>query len=171
MPKEEKNSRWAPLASSGSRVIDSDPPAEKLKTSPRPIKTLNLCDEPVVQQSGYRNEVYEKSDFYKRYSEHWQHGSCGSSSWEEEAEDTPCYTEEEEDDNDDDEGYDAIGFVEHIRKMSSWSGQPDIKGRNESVRMMLLCAVHFGITFTWGVEMTCERPRPPTFPHPLYIYI
>lgn len=34
-------------------------------------------------------------------------------------------------------------------KMSSFTGQPSIKGRNESIRMMLLCAIHFGITFTW----------------------
>lgn len=26
------------------------------------------------------------------------------------------------------------------------------------LRMMLLCAVHFGITFTWGVEMTYCTP-------------
>ncbi|KAF3764932.1 MFS general substrate transporter [Cryphonectria parasitica EP155] len=42
--------------------------------------------------------------------------------------------------------------------VSSWSGQPEIKGRTEWVRMMLLCAVHFGITFTWGVEMTYCTP-------------
>lgn len=34
-------------------------------------------------------------------------------------------------------------------RMSSFTGQPSIKGRNESIRMMLLCAIHFGITFTW----------------------
>ena len=34
-------------------------------------------------------------------------------------------------------------------QMSSFTGQPGIKGRNESIRMMLLCAIHFGITFTW----------------------
>lgn len=34
-------------------------------------------------------------------------------------------------------------------QMSSFTGQPSIKGRNESIRMMLLCAIHFGITFTW----------------------
>ncbi|KAK7741583.1 hypothetical protein SLS63_001140 [Diaporthe eres] len=33
-------------------------------------------------------------------------------------------------------------------QMSSFTGQPSIKGRNESIRMMLLCAIHFGITFT-----------------------
>ncbi|KAL1868694.1 hypothetical protein Daus18300_005828 [Diaporthe australafricana] len=43
-------------------------------------------------------------------------------------------------------------------KMSSFTGQPSIKGRNESIRMMLLCAIHFGITFTWGVEMTYCTP-------------
>ncbi|KAL2290933.1 hypothetical protein FJTKL_14855 [Diaporthe vaccinii] len=42
--------------------------------------------------------------------------------------------------------------------MSSFTGQPGIKGRNESIRMMLLCAIHFGITFTWGVEMTYCTP-------------
>lgn len=34
-------------------------------------------------------------------------------------------------------------------QMSSFTGQPSIRGRNESIRMMLLCAIHFGITFTW----------------------
>lgn len=34
-------------------------------------------------------------------------------------------------------------------QMSSFTGQPSIKGRSESIRMMLLCAIHFGITFTW----------------------
>lgn len=34
-------------------------------------------------------------------------------------------------------------------QMSSFAGQPSIKGRNESIRMMLLCFIHFGITFTW----------------------
>ncbi|KAG6363037.1 hypothetical protein INS49_008132 [Diaporthe citri] len=43
-------------------------------------------------------------------------------------------------------------------QMSSFTGQPSIKGRNESIRMMLLCAIHFGITFTWGVEMTYCTP-------------
>jgi hypothetical protein len=33
--------------------------------------------------------------------------------------------------------------------MSTFTGQPGIKGRSESIRMMLLCAIHFGITFTW----------------------
>ncbi|KAI3400474.1 hypothetical protein diail_3095 [Diaporthe ilicicola] len=43
-------------------------------------------------------------------------------------------------------------------KMSSFTGQPGIRGKNESIRMMLLCAIHFGITFTWGVEMTYCTP-------------
>lgn len=42
-------------------------------------------------------------------------------------------------------------------QMSSFTGQPRIKGRNESIRMMLLCCIHFGITFTWyGFPCLCR---------------
>lgn len=52
------------------------------------------------------------------------------------------------------EGYFRLpGYMRE--SMSSFTGRPGIKGRNETIRMILLCAVHFGITFTWGVEMTC----------------
>lgn len=51
-------------------------------------------------------------------------------------------------------------------QMSSFTGQPSIKGRNESIRMMLLCAIHFGITFTWYgflvVTLSIFHPRYPT---------
>ncbi|KAK0753997.1 major facilitator superfamily domain-containing protein [Schizothecium vesticola] len=42
--------------------------------------------------------------------------------------------------------------------MSTWSGQPSIKGSSETVRMMLLTCISVGITFTWGVEMTYCTP-------------
>lgn len=52
------------------------------------------------------------------------------------------------------EGYFRLpGYMRE--SMSSFTGRPGIKGRNETIRMIMLCAVHFGITFTWGVEMTC----------------
>ncbi|KAK1837293.1 major facilitator superfamily domain-containing protein [Podospora conica] len=42
--------------------------------------------------------------------------------------------------------------------MSTWAGQPSIKGSSETVRMMLLTCISVGITFTWGVEMTYCTP-------------
>lgn len=45
------------------------------------------------------------------------------------------------------EGWDSPALGRE--QMSSFTGQPGIKGRNESIRMMLLCFIHFGITFTW----------------------
>ncbi|KAK1757499.1 sucrose transporter [Echria macrotheca] len=42
--------------------------------------------------------------------------------------------------------------------MSTWTGQPSIKGSTETMRMLLLTCVSVGITFTWGVEMTYCTP-------------
>ncbi|KAK4154642.1 general alpha-glucoside permease [Chaetomidium leptoderma] len=42
--------------------------------------------------------------------------------------------------------------------MSTWAGQPMVKGNSETVRMVLLTCVSIGITFTWGVEMTYCTP-------------
>ncbi|KAI5467247.1 major facilitator superfamily domain-containing protein [Mariannaea sp. PMI_226] len=42
--------------------------------------------------------------------------------------------------------------------MATWSGQPAVKGRSETVRMILLSFVTIGLTFTWGVEMTYITP-------------
>ncbi|KAK0730506.1 major facilitator superfamily domain-containing protein [Lasiosphaeris hirsuta] len=42
--------------------------------------------------------------------------------------------------------------------MSTWTGQPSIKGSSETARMILLTCVSIGITFTWGVEMTYCTP-------------
>ncbi|KAK3362771.1 major facilitator superfamily domain-containing protein [Lasiosphaeria hispida] len=42
--------------------------------------------------------------------------------------------------------------------MSTWTGQPGIKGSSETTRMILLTCVSIGITFTWGVEMTYCTP-------------
>ncbi|KAG7107505.1 General alpha-glucoside permease like protein [Verticillium longisporum] len=46
------------------------------------------------------------------------------------------------------------GFTE----MSTWAGQPHIKGNSEAMRMVLLTFNAIGITFTWGVEMTYCTP-------------
>lgn len=51
---------------------------------------------------------------------------------------------------------DVLVFEDDPAEMSSWSGQPDIKGSSEIARMVLLNAVSVGMTFTWGVEMTCK---------------
>lgn len=132
--------------------VDADTSTVKLKTSPRPPKrTFGLFDELSTQHSGYRKLSYGQSDFYKRYSEHWERSYESGSSWEEEAGDSAtCYTEEGDDDCEE-----GSGLLGDTRTMaSSWSGQPSIKGRAEWVRMMLLCAVHLGITFTW-VRISC----------------
>ncbi|GJC83825.1 general alpha-glucoside permease [Colletotrichum liriopes] len=42
--------------------------------------------------------------------------------------------------------------------MSSWAGQPSIKGSSEAIRMILLTFNTLGITFTWGIEMTYCTP-------------
>lgn len=69
------------------------------------------------------------------------------------------------------EGWRAAALSRH--QMSSFTGQPGIKGRHESIRMMLLCAIHFGITFTWygffsDVKMTmCHARRFPIGIHRL----
>ncbi|KHN99859.1 sucrose transport protein [Metarhizium album ARSEF 1941] len=48
--------------------------------------------------------------------------------------------------------------------MAGLLGQPSIKGRSEAMRMVLLNFCTVGITFTWGIEMTCKcgaaRRRP-----------
>ncbi|KAK3330224.1 major facilitator superfamily domain-containing protein [Apodospora peruviana] len=42
--------------------------------------------------------------------------------------------------------------------MSTWLGQPSVKGSSETMRMFFLTCVSVGITFTWGVEMTYCTP-------------
>lgn len=42
--------------------------------------------------------------------------------------------------------------------MSSWAGQPSVKGSSEVMRMMLLTFSSVGMTFTWGIEMTYCTP-------------
>ena len=42
--------------------------------------------------------------------------------------------------------------------MSSWAGQPSVKGSSEAMRMMLLTFSSVGMTFTWGIEMTYCTP-------------
>ncbi|KAI5466421.1 hypothetical protein BGZ63DRAFT_376156 [Mariannaea sp. PMI_226] len=42
--------------------------------------------------------------------------------------------------------------------MASWTGQPNIKGSSETMRMVWLNFICIGITFTWGVEMTYCTP-------------
>lgn len=139
-------------------VANSEPPpspTDKLKTSPRPVKTFDCLDE----------LSYGQSDFYRRYSEHWErtYGDEGAV-----AEPTTSYIsyggkEAQGRDGEDDDRAEGCRLLDEFDGysrdiMASWSGQPNIKGRTEWVRMMLLCAVHFGITFTWGVEMTYCTP-------------
>lgn len=45
-------------------------------------------------------------------------------------------------------------------EMSTWRGKPSVKGSTETMRMLLLTCVSVGITFTWGVEMTCKSRMP-----------
>lgn len=42
------------------------------------------------------------------------------------------------------------------RSMASWVGQPRIKGSSEVMRMVLLTLTLVGVSFTWGIEMTCK---------------
>lgn len=39
--------------------------------------------------------------------------------------------------------------------MASWTGTPSVRGGSETMRMVLLTFSAIGITFTWGIEMTC----------------
>lgn len=163
MLKAVKRNLWAPL-SSPATPSDSHPPADKPKALPRLAKTFEPLDElSAADQPGYRSPSCWESDFYRRYSEHWERSCDSGSGWEEDEEAAEsaatCYTEEDEGGDDEGEDCGLLGEVPYrYYKMASWSGQPDIKGRTEWVRMMLLCAVHFGITFTWGVEMTYCTP-------------
>lgn len=180
MPQAARStSSWAPLASSSTPILpDADIlPTDKLETAPCPTpeKTPGLLGDDddnhiefpasdVLPPTLRNTQFCERgSDFYRRYSAHWQFGydeySGGGStrtSWGDTGDGPSCATgrKEEQEDSDPEQGDET--FVEHSCRMASWAGQPDIKGRNETIRMMLLCAVHFGITFTWGVEMTCE---------------
>lgn len=165
----------APLASSSTPTLpDAD-------IGPTPEKTPGLPeddeqdDDAAVHPPAVRNKTQfcEKGsdDFYKRYSAHWQFGygeysgdpSTGQISWGATGEASWCdagpeQEEEGGEDNDPELGDDddVVVLVDPSRRMASWAGQPDIRGRNETIRMMSLCAVHLGISFTWGVEMTCE---------------
>ena len=47
--------------------------------------------------------------------------------------------------------------------MASWAGTPAVKGGSETMRMVLLTFSAVGITFTWGIEMTCRFHMP--LPH------
>ncbi|KAI8250007.1 General alpha-glucoside permease [Colletotrichum sp. SAR 10_98] len=69
----------------------------------------------------------------------------------------------ERDDSDDDDDSDnaeddALVSEQDPAEMSSWSGQPSIRGSSEAMRMILLTFNTLGITFTWGIEMTYCTP-------------
>ncbi|KAF6818616.1 sucrose transport protein [Colletotrichum sojae] len=73
----------------------------------------------------------------------------------------PDRPNEYDDDEDDDSGNaedDALVLDQDPAEMSSWSGQPSIRGSSEAVRMVLLTFCTIGITFTWGIEMTYCTP-------------
>ncbi|OHE91029.1 sucrose transporter, partial [Colletotrichum orchidophilum] len=63
-----------------------------------------------------------------------------------------------------DDGYghpeddDALVVEQDPAGMSSWAGQPSIRGSSEAMRMILLTFNTLGITFTWGIEMTYCTP-------------
>ncbi|KAK1521736.1 sucrose transporter, partial [Colletotrichum paranaense] len=65
-------------------------------------------------------------------------------------------------DNDDGHDYsqddDASVLEQDPAGMSSWAGQPSIRGSSEAMRMVLLTFNTLGITFTWGIEMTYCTP-------------
>lgn len=118
-------SLWSPLASSAT-PIDSDGTADepdKHKTSPRPVRTSRPIHILSAKQSSYRKPSYDHRDFYKRYSEHWERSYDSAST----TDDATCFT-----DDDEDGGGESAGLFEEGRAMvSSWSGQPQIKGRTE----------------------------------------
>ncbi|KAK2754984.1 sucrose transport protein [Colletotrichum kahawae] len=69
--------------------------------------------------------------------------------------------EDSDDDDDDDSDNaedDALVLEQDPAEMSSWSGQPSIRGSSEAMRMVLLTFNTLGITFTWGIEMTYCTP-------------
>lgn len=119
-----------------------------------------------ASQNDHERGEKNRADFYRQYSAYWHFGNGAEyardysrTSWAAHPDQasSSCPNPRGDDDTSDwEQGREDS--VEPTCTMASWAGQPDIKGRNETVRMMLLCAVHFGITFTWGVEMTCEWP-------------
>ncbi|KAJ0160624.1 General alpha-glucoside permease [Colletotrichum tanaceti] len=68
-----------------------------------------------------------------------------------------CDTDDEYDDHDRAED-DALVLEDPVAGMSSWAGQPSIRGSSEAMRMILLTFNTLGITFTWGIEMTYCTP-------------
>ncbi|QPC66786.1 hypothetical protein HYE67_009017 [Fusarium culmorum] len=56
------------------------------------------------------------------------------------------------------DSYSYLRRERNSSNMATWSGQPAIRGNSEAVRMILLCFVTIGITFTWGIEMTYCTP-------------
>ncbi|OBR15853.1 sucrose transporter [Colletotrichum higginsianum IMI 349063] len=68
-----------------------------------------------------------------------------------------CDTDDEYDEYDRAED-DALVLEDPVAGMSSWAGQPSIRGSSEAMRMVLLTFNTLGITFTWGIEMTYCTP-------------
>lgn len=103
-------------------------------------------DEPVaIKPSKYSQGKYQGNGYHKEYGD-FRHNSHGSH----------CESAEGLNPTEEDGQFRTPG---HMREsMSSFTGRPGIKGRNETIRMTMLCAVYFGITFTWGVEMTYCTP-------------
>ncbi|KAF4829068.1 General alpha-glucoside permease [Colletotrichum tropicale] len=65
---------------------------------------------------------------------------------------------DDDDDDSDNAEDDALVLEQDPAEMSSWSGQPSIRGSSEAMRMILLTFNTLGITFTWGIEMTYCTP-------------
>ncbi|WQF78252.1 Putative MFS transporter superfamily [Colletotrichum destructivum] len=68
-----------------------------------------------------------------------------------------CDSDDECDEHDRAED-DALVLEDPVAGMSSWAGQPSIRGSSEAMRMVLLTFNTLGITFTWGIEMTYCTP-------------
>lgn len=60
--------------------------------------------------------------------------------------------------DDRDEPYQYTSNRRSAAQMSSWAGQPSIRGGSELMQMILLTFNAIGITFTWGIEMTYCTP-------------
>ncbi|KAM0322899.1 hypothetical protein ACHAQA_009241 [Verticillium albo-atrum] len=65
---------------------------------------------------------------------------------------------DDDDDDNEDPANDRSVLEQDFTEMSTWAGQPHIKGSSETMRMILLTFNAIGITFTWGVEMTYCTP-------------
>lgn len=129
---------WAPLASVATPI---DCAAAPLDTSCTSTKSSPRQARPTVGFRGSPAAVrfpLDQSDLYERYSKQWDRSYDSASTWTDGSADdaTTCCCTEDESDEDHRDNYDYEGSVRFhepvLREMiSSWSGQPAIKGRSE----------------------------------------